>query len=374
MKRGLGYTTLRTLHLMATAVFGLFVVASGLSGSALVFRQELEQAFYEPRVVPGTTFLSLEALRDRAASVEPARRISMLILPDRPDRPVQFILQRREARTLKEADQMAVYLNPYTAGVEGSRRREASVLGRLRDLHFAFFSGPPGLTFNGYVALALMFLGASGFILWTQVSAARQRFRFSIRGNIRSVIWNLHRQTGLVTFALLILVCFTGAYYPFRDSYLAAIQAATGSAPPRGSPPAAPNGPSARPGSIDEIAAAARAAFPDARLAVLRFPARETAAWTATSHRPGDFGESTDSGPTVHLNPFTLLPIRIDDLADMPFGAGLVKRMEPVHYGKFGGLATRLLWFGLGLLPLGFALSGAAMWWNRTRAAQAPPA
>jgi len=362
----------RRLHFIATVVFGLFAIAVGLSGSALVFRPELERALYEPRVVAGAAALPLETMRARAAEVEPTRRISMLILPDRADRPAQFILQKRDARTLKEADQIAVYVNPYTGVIEGSRRREASVLGRLRDLHFAFFSGPQGLTFNGYVAIALMFLSASGFILWIQASPARQRFRFSFRGNLRSVIWNVHRQTGLVTFVLLIVVCVTGAYYSFRDSYLAAIQAVTGSLPPRGSPPVAPPNPAEPPKSIDEIAAAARAAFPEGRLAVLRIPAREAAAWTATFHRPGDLGESTDSGPTLHLNPFTLEPVRRDDIAHMPLGARLVKRMEPVHYGKFGGLPTRLMWFALGLLPLGFALSGAAMWWNRTRAVQKP--
>lgn len=362
----------RRLHLIATAVFGLFAIAVGLSGSALVFRPELEQALYEPRIGAGTTMLPLEALRARAAEVEPARRISMVILPDRPDRPAQFILQKRDARTLKEADQIAVYVNPYTGMIEGSHRREGSVLGRLRDLHFAFFAGPAGLTFNGYVALALIFLSASGFILWIQASPARQRFRLSLRGTPRSVIWNAHRQAGLVTFALLILVCITGAYYSFRDSYVAVIQAITGALPPRGAPAAAPENPADPPKSIDEIAAAARAAFPQGRLAVLRIPARQAAAWTATFHRPGDFGESTDSGPTLYLNPFTLDLIRRDDTADMPLGARMVKGMEPVHYGKFLGLPTRLVWFGLGLLPLGFALSGAAMWWNRTRGARTP--
>ena len=362
----------RRLHFIVTAVFGLFAIAVGLSGSALVFRPELERALYEPRVVPGPTALPLETLRERAAEEDPARRVSMLILPDRPDRPAQFILQKREARTLKEADQIAVYVNPYTGAIEGSRRREVSMLGRLRDLHFAFFSGPPGLTFNGYVAIALMFLSASGFVLWIQASPARQRFRFSLRGNVRSVIWNLHRQTGLLSFVLLILVCVTGAYYSFRDSYLAVIQAVTGSVPQRGSPQASPASPSDRPKSIDEIATAARAAFPEGRLAVLRIPARESASWTATFHQAGDLGESTDSGPTLHLNPFTLEPIRKDDIADMPLGARLVKGMEPVHYGKFGGLPTRLVWFGLGLLPLAFAVSGALMWRNRTRAAEKP--
>ena len=100
----------RQLHLIASAVFGVFAVAVGLSGSALVFRDELERGFYEPRVVPGSFYLPLETLRADVTAVEPTRRISMLILPDRPDRPVQFILQKRDARTLKEADQMSVYV------------------------------------------------------------------------------------------------------------------------------------------------------------------------------------------------------------------------------------------------------------------------
>ena len=57
---------------------------------------------------------------------------------------------------------------------------------------------------------------------------------------------------------------------------------------------------------------------------------------------------------------------RVDDAATMPLGARLVKSMEPLHYGKFGGIPIQILWVGLGLLPLFFSISGALMWWNRT--------
>ena len=297
----------RQLHLIASAVFGVFAVAVGLSGSALVFRDELERGFYEPRVVPGSAYLPLETLRADATAVEPTRRISMLILPDRPDRPVQFILQKRDARTLKEADQMSVYVNPYTGVIEGSHRREASLLGRLRDLHFAFFSGPAGLVFNGYVALALIFLSASGFVLWIQASPPKRRFRFSLRGSLKSVIWNLHRQTGLLSFALLILVCVTGAYYSFRDSYLAVIRAVTGSLAPRGAPPVPPAGPSDALKSIDQIAAAARAArVADAnrdasargRSAAVRGPAQATRRLAPAGRRACRTAAASTARPT----------------------------------------------------------------------------
>lgn len=356
----------RNLHLVASAVFSLFATAVGLSGSALVFREEIEHAIYEPRVPPGPARLPLDTLLATAAAVEPARRVSMAVLPEDATRTVEFILQKKDARTLKDADQMSVYVNPYTGAIAGSRRREESPIARLRDLHFAFFSGTPGLTFNGWVALALVFISLTGLGLWTVASPKNQRFRLPLRGSFKSVLWNLHRQAGLLSAAFLIVVSITGAYYAFRDTFLKGIHALTGSLPPRGSPPLTPPADSSLPRTLDEIAGAARATMPEARLAVVRIPSQKTQAWAATFHRDGDSGESTDSGPTAFIDPFTLRTVRLDDPRGMPLGARLVKSMEPVHYGKFGGVPVKLLWVVLGLLPLMFSMSGAIMWWNRT--------
>jgi uncharacterized iron-regulated membrane protein len=104
----------RTLHLGISVVFALFAAAVGVSGSALVFREEIEHVVYEPRIAPGSSTVPLDTLFQAAAAVEPARRVSMFVLPERGDRTVEFILQEPGARTLKEADQMSVYVNPYT--------------------------------------------------------------------------------------------------------------------------------------------------------------------------------------------------------------------------------------------------------------------
>ena len=356
----------RNLHLIASVIFGLFAAAVGLSGSALVFREEIEHAFYEPRIEPAQAAVPFAALMEKAAALDPARRVSLMVLPIAPDRSVEFVIQKRDARTLKDADQMSVYVNPHTGELISSRRREASFIAKLRDLHFAFFSGTPGLTFNGYVALALVFMSFTGLFLWIVASPKKQRFKLSFRGSWKSVVWNLHRQTGVLSLTALILVAITGAYYAFREPFQKAIQAATGTLPPRGTPTASVPADGALPHTIDEIATAARAAFPGATLAVLRIPSQKTQTWAATFHRPSDSGESTDSGPTIYMDPYTLGVARVDDVTTMPLGARLVKSMEPLHYGKFGGITVQILWVGLGLLPLLFSISGALMWWNRT--------
>jgi uncharacterized iron-regulated membrane protein len=166
--------------------------------------------------------------------------------------------------------------------------------------------------------------------------------------------------------ALLILVAATGAYYLFRETVQKWFASAGTVLPPRGTPPiTAP--PNAKPLSLDEIIAKARPALPDATLAVVRPPAAPTQAWAATFHRRFDSGESTDSDPTAYLDPYTGVVIRIEDARTMAFGARLLKNIEPLHFGKYGGLPNKLLWFLLGLSPAFFFVSGIIIWWNRTR-------
>lgn len=349
----------------------LFAIVVGLSGSILVFRAELERYFFEPRGSGGTPRAALADQLAAAQSVDPERRVALVVFPRETERPTNFILQKRNARSLKEADQMAVFVDPANARVLAHDRREARWIGPIRDLHFAFMSGTKGLTFNGIVALALVFLSLTGLVLWFQASRPSSYFTLHFRGNWKRTIFELHRVAGIWSLALLCAVSMTGAYYAFRDTFLKGIFAATGSLPPRGSPTVEPATDSTMPTpTLDEVASAARAAMSDARLAVLRTPSTPTGAWAATFHRAGGEGESVDSGPTLYLHPRTLAILRIDDTRAMPFGARLVKSIEPVHFGKFGGLPVKLLWFVLGLAPLLFAISGSVMWWNRTRASR----
>jgi uncharacterized iron-regulated membrane protein len=358
---------MRRLHLIVAAVTSLAAIFVGATGSVLVFREELESALYEPRLLSAREVAVPRPLAGQMASAQaiaPERRVALVVLPSASDRPTEFILQKRGARTLKEADQMAVYVNPFTAEVMSYDRREARVIGPLRDFHFALMAGSKGLTANGWIGLALVFLSLTGLVLWTQSSPKGHRLTMNFRGNWKKNIWDLHRVAGAWSLALLALVSITGSYYAFRETFLKGIFAATGSLPPRGSPPVSLD-PGESLASIDDLARAAETAVPGARLAVLRVPPSPAAAWVATLHRPGDEGESVDSGVSAYLHPATGAILRVDDTSLMPFGARLVKAIEPTHFGKFGGLPIKLLWFALGLAPLFFAVTGGLMWWNR---------
>lgn len=359
-------TVVRALHRWPSFVVGLVALAVGLSGSILVFREEIEHALYEPRVEAGPGGASLATALANARAVDPARRVSLIVLPEEAGRPLQFVLQKKGARSLKEADQWVVYVNPRDGEVISRRAREGSGIARLRDLHFALFAGVTGLVVNGWIALVLVAITASGAVLWFQTAVRGRLLAVNWSGSWKRTVWDLHRVGGLVFAGLLAIVALSGAYYSFRDTVTRLLVSATGPLPPR-STPTVENPTDAPPLDADAIAGHARAALTDARLAVLRPPAQPNQAWAATFHREGDQGESTDSGPTAFLHPATGALLRLDDRRAMSAGGRFLKTMEPLHYGKLFGLPGRLVWLIVGLTPGLLFVSGLLMWWNRTR-------
>jgi uncharacterized iron-regulated membrane protein len=360
----------RNLHLIAGLVIGLVAAAVGLSGSILTFREEIERAFYEPRVAPQTTTVPLQSAYAKAQAVEAERRrVSVIVLPAETDAALEFSSSVKGARNLKDADQLSIYVNPYSGELVGQRHRNASFIAWLRDLHFALFAGTTGLQVNGWLALVLIFIVLTGLVLWVQTYVKGKALAIHWKASWKRLTWDLHRVVGSVMAVFLVLVAATGAYYPFRETMQKLLVGAGGAVPARGTPAITPTA-GATPLTLDEIIAKARPVMPDARLAVLRPPATPTQAWAATFHRGWDEGESADSGPTAYLDPYSGAALRFDDARTMPFAGRLLKTMEPLHYGKFIGLPQKLFWFLLGLTPAFFFGSGILMWWNRTRGAR----
>ncbi len=362
----------RKLHLIAGLAVGLVVLAVGLSGSVLTFREEIEHALYSPKITSQSASVSLQTAYAKAAAVEAdKRRVSLIVLPEKAEAPLEFVLSKRGARNLKDADQLSVYSDPHTGEIISQRHRNDSFIAWLRDLHFALFAGVTGLKVNGWLALALIFISLTGLALWFQSKAPGKAFKVNWSASWKRVTWDLHRLLGVLAVIGLVVVAATGAYYPFRETVQKWLTSAAGTLPPRGTPPVTPM-PGATLLDVEAILAKARPAIADAKLVVLRPPASASAvgpaqAWTATFHRGWDSGESVDSGPTAYLDPYTGAVLRLDDPRAMGFAGRLLKTMEPMHYGKLGGLPQKLLWLLLGLTPGFLFVSGVAMWWNRTR-------
>lgn len=357
---------LRSLHTWAGLTMGVLAALVGLSGSALVFRADIEQWQERQwhRLVPAAQALPLERIIAIGAARHPEREVVRVVLPQRPSESVEVLLQVRGARNLEQADLIGVFVDPYRGDVLGERARARGWLWWLQDFHYALFGGERGLKVNGLVAAVLLGLALTGPVLWWP-GWRNRHLAWRIRARPATARWrDLHAVSGVVACMALSLIALTALYYAYRSTATAtiALLAGTSGLPaPRALLPAD----GATPATADQLVAAAQAAAPAARLDELR-PSRRPGMPAVVSFRePGDF---VFGRHRIYLDPTTAAVLRVDRHGELPLGARLLGNMGPWHFGSFGGRLTQWLWFIAGLLPAALFATGVWLWWRRRSA------
>jgi uncharacterized iron-regulated membrane protein len=366
--------TLFQVHLWVGLVAGLLIALLGISGSALVFRGEIERwivADWLTVPVAGERH-SLDEAVARALQRFPSRVLARLVVPAEASGTVEVVLQVQRPRNLAAADLVSVFVDPYTLEVVGVRRKAETAMGWLQDFHFALFAGEPGLKVNGVAAIGLLLLALSGPVLWWP-GRGRWGHAFKVRRGPPAATWrDVHAVAGVVSWFALLLITLTALYFAFRGTATAVVTLASGAAtvaPPTISRPALPladGGPAvtALPAfaTFDALVAAARRAEPTARLDELR-PARSRERPASLSFRlPGD---TVVGRHRLFLDPVSAEVLRVDRHASLDFGGRVFANMAPWHFGSFGGRLTQWLWFVAGLVPALLLGSGAWLWWRK---------
>ncbi len=369
---------LHTAHTWGGLTIGLLIAIVGISGSALVFRADIErwQAGEWTTVAPLPERLTLERIVAIGAAQIPEKEVVRVLLPQSEQDSIEVILQKRRPRNLKEADLVGVFVDPYRGTVLGQRSRGSGWLWQLQDLHYALFAGETGLKINGIGAAVLLALAITGPILWWP-GWARRRIALRVRRQPPAARWrDLHAVVGVISCLILALISVTALYYAYRSTATAVVALASGSggiAAPRldpSQPPPADASGAAR-ASLDELVAAARTALPSARLDELR-PSRQPTAPASVAFRLA--GDSVFGRHRAYLDARDARVMRIDRHETLPAGARLLANMGPWHFGSFGGRMTQWLWFIVGLLPAGLFASGLWLWLRRRRRTSAPAA
>jgi len=354
-----------TLHKWIGLTAGLAAVVLGLSGTALVYRPEIEswQARHWREVEPAGQKLPLDALAAAANAAWPAKRLTRLVFPESEREALQVVLQTPGARDLKSAELVGVYVNPYDGTVLGSIERTRSWVWWVQDLHYAWFSGVPGLTVNGVFAAMLLALALTGPVLWWP-GRGRLSGGLRIRRRPTAARWrDLHAVVGLVASLALALVALTALYYAFRGPATALVTLATGDAPLSRPAVAESDGTLA---SLESIHAAAVLALPPGAVVDELRPGRPGSAASVSFRLTGD---DVVGRHRAWFDPVTATTLRVDLHDRLAPGQRLLGNMAPWHFGTFGGGPTRALWFVLGLVPALMFGTGLWLWmWQRRRA------
>lgn len=369
------------LHRWIGLTVGALLVVAGLTGSLLVFREEIDVALnphlrrVAPRHEPAAAVLAagapLQAALDAVARAYPAEPATRVRMP------------RDAAGTyevwLGSAPSRYVYVDPYTARVLGARRPTEFLTGWLFQLHAHALAGDRGERVVGANGLALAVLTLTGLVVWWP-GRRRLRRALVVRRDAVSArtTYDLHRIAGFYASAALLVAALTGASLVFHESAERIAYVLTGSRQPRksslpkaGGDPAPPqtSGSAVRP-SADSLLALAVRRQPGGMLSYVYLPASGDARTFRVRQRlPGELHPNGRS--TVTLDARTGRVLRVEDGTTMPRGSRLYAALYPVHTGTWGGWPTRWLAVVAGTTPALLAVTGALVWWRRGRRAPA---
>ena len=210
------------IHLWIGIALGIYIVMISITGSAVVFRRELN-LWLVPRTVTATAGVSFtrDQLEAAARRTYPQQEVKTVTEPRRADRPVRVTLERNGQVTERLFD-------PYAGkdlGLEFPPLLRAEEW--LVELHDDLLSGLTGRFVNGLAGILTTVLAISGAVIWWP---GRHRWRESLVVNAplksRKFLWQLHSSVGLWAFALLFVWSITAVYFAFPEPVEAAFDVA----------------------------------------------------------------------------------------------------------------------------------------------------
>jgi len=260
------------------------------------------------------------------------------------------------------------YLNPYTGEITALQaEKQLPVFKLAEDLHRRLLAGEVGKALTGIAAIFILIITATGIVLWWPKTRAmltgRLRIKWGASG--KRLTHDLHVVLGFYTSLFLFGLALTGIIMSFRWA-TEGLFWLTNSKPTVG-------------------LLALKSAAPSSPHAVAYDAALRTGQVTYSAAEYWRVGVPKDSAAAIAVSAPSTLPLRhlgLDTLfvdrttgaalgqhlyARQTAGAQLRRLAKPLHTGEIGGLWTKILALIITLCSLTFPITGVLMWLNRTR-------
>lgn len=347
-------------HLYIGLAAGLFLVLSGLTGSTIVFREEIEELLHPElmETVARDERASLQAVLNAVKHAYPQDRLLSVRMPRTPQQ--TYLLKMNDAHGL------FVYADPYSGELLGAHRQEDTFMGWVALLHTELLIGEGGKTILGITALLLICMSVTGLILWWPPNGKISRgFKIDWPAPWKKVTFDLHRASGIYTTLFLLIIAFTGVSLVFNKTVAELTNFVTAS-PPRPAPPL--SDPLEAGGtilSLNELLRQADRILPGPTTWI-SFPQTPQAPLVVRKKLPE---ESHPNGRSfIYFDQYTGEVLLIENASTAPSGTRIYNTFYPIHVGVIGGLPTRILQVITGFSPLVLFATGYIMWRNRRKA------
>lgn len=333
-------------HLAVIMVMVLF------TGTFATISNELDWLTqHDMRVTPDGSKVSWQEMIEAVEAHDPTATISSIV-----DMKGDHFAYR--ATVLDEnAVQKFIHVNQWTGEVTGETPY-FTIQRFFRDLHrYLFLPKSIGLTLVCSMAIILSISLYTGLKTSRNWRTLMTRIRFS--KGARTAIGDAHKVAGLWSIWFFVLIIATGLWYyaeylgkdfePGRPAELENMSEITSDVI---------TNPSA-----NEIIRIAETAYPDLKIQGINFSTFQNSPIIVAGSAGNPIVRQRANA--VMIDPVTMEALYVKRSADLAAVQWLNQIADPLHFGSFGGLPVKLIWFVFGLFMTGLSVSGVWLTWRR---------
>jgi len=366
LSKGAIRKTILFIHLWLGLILGLYFTIIGITGSVLVFHDNLEP-LQTPEIVsvkpptPSTKLLPLSELMTRVHYAFPnasGQDLTNVTMPDNVGGAYTLNLDVEKPEKMR-----MITVNPYTGAVMRNVIFVETPFGFIHNLHVSLLLGAAGELANGYGAICLALLLLSGLWLWWPVTLRQLRARLSMKidkGKNR-IVRDLHHVLGIYAVVFLLIITLTGILFIFPkpvEKVTDAI-ATSSSKPPKVTAPVG-----AKKLSIDTLLAIAQPVNPEVKISSFNDPSEPNQPFSCykRSFAPGFFPYTR-----IFINPYSGKILRVVDDNKGSLDKKIPRFLSMLHFGLWGSFFIKIIYALVGLVPCGLFITGVLMYLRKLR-------
>lgn len=348
------------IHSWLGLINGFFLILLGLSGSALVFKEEIDNWANKELLTVDVKkqLLPLDYFYTDITRRYPAiDGIAWMNPDDGTNKAYNFRLYLNDAR-ITSYDLGLITYDPYTGKVlrEGELDDlEPSVIEWIYQYHFSLQLGVPGAAYVALLGICILISIITGIIIYRKYIVKVLTFRLKInRKSWRTVTSDLHRIVGVWSLLFNAIIAFTGFWLN--------IFAFDGDVWAKEVIPTKPNTMARY--SLDSLYKQAIVQMPDLLPDYVYLPTQPGKKFIVRGLVKGE-AHIWAGNNSVQFNALTGKLIGTYRIASKPLWNKMEATFYSLHIGSYGGLPIKIIYVIIGLTPGLLSITGFMLWLRR---------
>ena len=344
------------LHSWLGLIAGLGLLVVGLTGSILVFKEEIDRILARDLVVvedAAKPRLDRDQFIAKLQSELPDYKVSGWGKGPQPDSSDAAYVKK-----VGEPEGKMLYVDP-TTGLPRNRDidKNETVADWLLTLHYTLFADHVGELIVGIFGVMFCLLGITGVIIYRNFW--KTLFQLRWKKSARMFFSDLHKMVGISSTVFNLILGITGAWWNL--SHLIGHLIAEAPEPIVRTVERQ----WADEVSLEKLVADARVKFPGYQANWISLPQEKGGDIMMFGAVDNQGVLRSQYGSIIVFNGATGALKSATLASEAGIWAQILDAFRPLHYGTFGGLTVKILWSLGGLAPAILALSGTFLWWKR---------